>query len=206
MPGKMRPIPLKISVDQEYKKRFFDKVVKIPFDDCWYWTGQINTSGYAYFKMRQKYYVASRISYAIHNGDMPQNRLALHKCDNPICVNPDHIFLGTDLDNNRDMANKGRRIEHNSLKTHCVRGHELSGENLIIEEKVKRRCRICRRAKNSKRAEKEKIARHLEGRVHNRQKTHCPKDHPYAGDNLRIGSNGQRCCRACDRNKKRKIN
>lgn len=88
------------------KTRFFAKVVKTP--GCWLWSGAKLESGYGVFKgdgMR----LAHRISWAMHNGAIPNGLFVLHKCDNPSCVNPDHLFMGTHTDNMQDMLKKGRK-------------------------------------------------------------------------------------------------
>lgn len=75
---------------------------------CWPWLGAVNSSGYAnkYFGGRME--TAHRISWLIHRGPIPSGMLVLHSCDVRRCVNPKHLFLGTQLDNLRDMATKGR--------------------------------------------------------------------------------------------------
>jgi hypothetical protein len=67
----------------------------------------------------------------------------LHRCDNPICVNPNHLFLGTSADNAQDREAKGRG--GNSKKTHCPKGHPYDAENTYVRTRDgKRGCRICR--------------------------------------------------------------
>jgi hypothetical protein len=96
-------------------KRFWSCVNKQSKNHCWEWTSYTGAGGYGHFYIDNKQLPAHRISWMIHNGDIPQtdtngNRICVcHKCDNPICVNPDHLFLGTDLDNIKDRDSKGRR-------------------------------------------------------------------------------------------------
>lgn len=91
--------------------RFMRKVNKTTH--CWIWTGEVVYNGYGRFGYWNKRYfdnqrAAHRISWVIHRGHIPIKKLVLHKCDNPPCVNPDHLFIGTHKDNNRDTSLKGR--------------------------------------------------------------------------------------------------
>lgn len=85
-------------------QRFFEKVKKT--DSCWVWTACNNRYGKLWF--RGKPYNAHRASWEMHFGEIPEGMCVLHKCDNTLCVNPEHLFLGTQLDNVRDMWTKGR--------------------------------------------------------------------------------------------------
>jgi len=88
----------------------FGRIV-IKSDDCWGWKKKLLKSGYTTINMgRTKALLGHRLSWLIHNGPIPDKILVLHKCDNPSCTNPDHLFLGTQLDNVRDMEKKGRRV------------------------------------------------------------------------------------------------
>jgi len=76
--------------------------------DCWVWKGARTTLGYGCFSWRGKQQLAHRVSWIIHNGVIPQGMCVLHRCDNPPCVNPGHLFIGTKKDNTHDCMSKNR--------------------------------------------------------------------------------------------------
>jgi hypothetical protein len=88
-------------------KTFFDNTISNETTGCIEWVGPKNGAGYGQFQINGTLWLAHRYSYMMHKGAL-DNLLVLHKCDNPACINPDHLFLGTHADNMRDMVNKGR--------------------------------------------------------------------------------------------------
>ena len=86
------------------QERFDEKYIPEPNSGCWLWTAHCSKLGYA--KLGGK--LGSRVSWALNRGALPEEMDVLHSCDNPYCVNPDHLFLGTHQDNMSDMKKKGR--------------------------------------------------------------------------------------------------
>ncbi len=135
--------------------KFWAKVQKS--DGCWVWQGCI-VRRYGVLGHDGKQVKAHRVAWGLTNGPIPNGLSVLHKCDNPPCVRPDHLFLGTQLDNMRDCSAKGRSgirgMNGTGLrdKEHCFRGHLLSPENIYIGVKAgaeRRMCRLCRKIHNA---------------------------------------------------------
>lgn len=108
-------------------KAFWSKVKITP--GCWEWTASQITNGYGVFRMASRRGLSQyphRFSYLLHFGAFPEHLHVLHKCDNRLCVNPDHLFLGTHQDNVRDMVSKGRNFKS--------RGESNPGAKLTKEQ------------------------------------------------------------------------
>lgn len=96
-----------VVLTEGFQRRFWRKVRKTA--DCWIWTGKPNHSGYGRIGWsRPNVHLAHRVSWIMAYGPIPDELRVLHRCDNPPCVRPDHLFLGTQQDNMRDAAEKGR--------------------------------------------------------------------------------------------------
>jgi len=112
------------------EERFLKYVDKT--DYCWIWLGSKDKSGYGHFfvdSFKRTPKGAHRVSYELNVGEIPHGLCVLHKCDNPSCVNPEHLWLGTKLDNAKDKINKGRDI--------YLRGQD-SWASKLTKNKVKR--------------------------------------------------------------------
>lgn len=77
---------------------------------CWLWIGHVASDGYGVVRYARKAIGAHRRHWELVNGEIPKGLRVLHKCDNRRCVNPEHLFIGTDLDNIRDRDSKGRQV------------------------------------------------------------------------------------------------
>lgn len=102
-----RGLDLEGLADEQFATRFWSKVD--PTADCWEWTAHRKSNGYGQFTLRKGTFVgAHTVSYALVHGPISPGMSVCHRCDNPPCVNPDHLFLGTQSDNAIDMFSKGR--------------------------------------------------------------------------------------------------
>jgi hypothetical protein len=110
------------------RQRFWDEIFwnKVVKDEagCWPWTGHIASHGYGIFHHDGSRIGAHRKAFELANGPIPDGINVCHKCDNPRCVRPDHLFLGTQKDNIADMIAKGRRT------TITPQGEQVGGSKL----------------------------------------------------------------------------
>lgn len=95
------------------EQRFWEKVIKVGLDDCWEWLAVRNSDGYGKFRMPgdKSMESAHRAVWRLVVGPIPDDLHVLHRCDNRGCVNPRHLFLGTQADNVYDMVAKGRHVK-----------------------------------------------------------------------------------------------
>jgi hypothetical protein len=134
--GKTRP-------KQPEADRFWSKVRPEPGGECWLWTGRLDRDGYGQFhrtyvlaERKAKPIPAHRWAWESHFGPIPDGLLVCHKCDVPACVNPAHLFLGTQLDNRRDCKSKCRTargtghglVKLNDDKVREIRARYAAGE------------------------------------------------------------------------------
>ena len=118
--GKRGPIPLPLD------KRFWSKVNTGNPEDCWNWTGQTNGNGYGVIRVgssvdgTRRMSLAHRVSYQLSRGEISEGMDVCHSCDNRLCCNPKHFFIGTHADNDLDRDRKGRgtRPPYHSGETH----------------------------------------------------------------------------------------
>jgi hypothetical protein len=135
--------PVDYDLSDESTSRFWSRVDRRGPDECWPWTvGGRGVAGRASFYVGGRNVPAPRYAL-LASGVFPQTRPrhACHKCDNPPCCNPAHLWWGTNAENMRDAAQKKRLV--NTRKTHCPKGHPLSGKNVRIIRGTQRRCGQC---------------------------------------------------------------
>ena len=129
-----------------------DRMKVDPVTGCWNWVGATSHFGYGKICHKGRYLAAHRVAAHLWMGfDLKDSRCVLHRCDNPPCINPDHLFLGTKKDNTRDCVNKGRFRGgiRKSERTSCKNGHPFISESMYLRSDASgrrhRRCRICER-------------------------------------------------------------
>lgn len=149
-------------MNRSLSERLLNMSIPEPNSGCFIWLGATNPDGYGNVRVgsrtdgTRRQLKAHRAAWSAFVGEIPDGVHVLHRCDNPACINPEHLFLGTHTDNMRDMVAKGRAVlipptvgqgssnhRYGFRATHCVHGHLMTPEN-TIEQCGVRRCRECR--------------------------------------------------------------
>ena len=141
------------------EERFWRYIDRRGDDDCWEWTGKSKVEGYGTIGLggRQgKKVLAHRLSWTIHNGDIPEGEgyhggVVMHKCDNRLCCNPNHLMLGSQYDNVRDMMDKRRDVRNpnhgvdhqNAIFTNDDLDYILTSSDKIVDKARKLGCHPC---------------------------------------------------------------
>lgn len=115
--------------------RFNTKYIIDENTDCWQWQGGKNNLGYGMIREFDKMRTAHRVSYELHHGNIPEDKIVCHTCDNRGCVNPAHLWLGTHQDNTDDMMRKGRH-KNNSYIYGARPKHDCPHCNLTVSHNV----------------------------------------------------------------------
>lgn len=124
----------KNEVTEETKTHFLSFICKPENNDCWLWNGYVGKGGYGQFRLNGKKLNASRASYMLFRGDA-NNQVVCHTCDNRQCVNPSHLWLGSQSDNLRDAVRKGKwpLAKLNQVKVDEIKRKYRTGEYKIID-------------------------------------------------------------------------
>jgi len=109
------------------KERLLKKL-RITTSGCWEWTGRLDKDGYGKIRFEGQDVSVSRVMWIVCNGPIPKGKQVCHTCDNPPCFNPEHLFLGTCLDNALDSVRKGRKVG--------VNAGESNGQSKLTEAQV----------------------------------------------------------------------
>ena len=152
-----------MSADHTTSIALLRQLTRQGIDGCVEWPRGRSRSGYGQLRSEDRTpWLAHRLAWTLTNGPIPDGLLVCHRCDNPPCVNPEHLFLGTHVDNMRDMVQKGRRqgASGNAVvaqaKTHCPAGHPYDLKNTYWHNRS-RHCRSCNRAAVARLKERKKL-------------------------------------------------
>lgn len=190
-------------------KPFDERYIVDPATGCWVWQGDRRPTGYGYYVYRigfgrgsrRRSVGAHRYAWERVHGPIAEGLEVCHKCDNPPCCNPGHLFVGTHSENTLDMVKKGRHAL--AKRTHCNHGHEYTPENTKIRPgNHGRECITCNKARlarlQARYAKWEDRKKVLGNQRVRARKTHCKKGHELTPENSHWREGGKyRACKAC---------
>ena len=134
------------------EERLWSRVEKTE-SGCWLWTGYTCDTGYGKINLGGKngrIVYTHRLAYELFHGPIPDGHSVCHTCDVRNCINPSHLFAGTQQQNMDDMVSKGRHKNGWGDRTHCVNGHLFDADNTRIYSRGWRQCRECKNARRRK--------------------------------------------------------
>lgn len=182
----------------QLESRFMQKVEPVTETGCWIWMAGTNGDSrkFSYGQMYDgnKTRAAHRLSYELFVGPIPAGLFVCHRCDVPLCVNPAHLFVGTQSDNMLDASRKGR-----TTKAYCIRGHELSGKNVYVKPgRGDRNCVTCK-IEHSKAYSATRIRVRPTKTSYRKGMNVCRRGHPFTEESTYMNPDGKRRCRICQR-------
>lgn len=127
-------------------ERLLASTIPEPNTGCALWLGHVNERGYGQTHVQGKVMKAHRAAWIAVNGPLAEGLCVLHRCDQPSCVRPDHLFVGTQAENVHDCIAKGRRMSDRT--THCPNGHPYGAEKTRRRGSNARRCATCEQKRN----------------------------------------------------------
>jgi HNH endonuclease len=140
--------------DVDYLAHYLSRCKPNP-KGCLEYQGGRNEKGYSQVSVRNKRWALTRFVYTVTYGEIPAGHMVCHRCDNPPCINPAHLYTGTMAENARDSVEKVRHFH--ASQTHCKHGHEFTPENTYLAkvpnrpDLIRRHCKECQRMAQRKR-------------------------------------------------------